>query len=95
MSRLDAAVVRANRANRDDAFKRELLDVLNRIAIALEQTANPLITLPPDPPNPEFQEIQHWITHDGVCVCGNDMTRTCDSCSPARIAEVYKSGGLQ
>jgi hypothetical protein len=74
----------------DRQFKDELLAVLNRIAVALE---NPLVeyTESPQPIDPIARSVRRPVVLDQamVCTCGNDPKKACTQCTPARLAWVY------
>lgn len=79
---------RANRSNIDRAFRNDVLHLLERIAIALENNG-PIAYEAPLQPLDRDQEVR-FNADAMICTCGNDPKRACTSCTPARIAWVYK-----
>jgi hypothetical protein len=95
MSSLEDRVNRARVGNRDDRFRDDVLNLLERIAIALENPPRE-IQLPPltgefpgaveegmEPKAPVFNRDAI------VCRCGNDPWFACSQCTPARMAWFY------
>lgn len=78
----------ARRGNQDTAFRLQVLEYLERIAIALE---NPLTKVQPheEPLQPLVPQAEAPIIYNrdaNVCLCGNDPKRHCSECTPARMA---------
>ena len=76
----------------DRRFRAELLDYVERIAIALENP--PMAVQARDlPPLKEFDEpIEREPYFDAdatVCICRDNPKRACQACTPARLAWFY------
>jgi hypothetical protein len=78
----------ARRSNQEAAFRIQALDLLERIAIALENRPDPSpmgaveASLSPD-------REPYYNSDANVCNCGNDPKRACSQCTPARMAWFY------
>lgn len=76
--------------NRDQVFKNRLLELLERIALALE---NPMMRIEVDteltPLEPAEYRDQPILDQAQVCTCGNDPRMACTACSAARMAWIY------
>lgn len=82
-------------------FRSQVLELLERIAIALERQASPILTTEnPDLGYPAQDDPKPLpiLTHDPtaiVCTCGDDWSKTCSACSGARLARVYREENQQ
>lgn len=75
-------------------FRENIVELLERIAIALERQSPP-VTLTPEE---SYLEPQGYRTdldpvQADACWCGGDSTKTCTACSAARLAWVYSIRG--
>lgn len=83
----DSQYSSARRASDERNFRAELLSVLTRIAIALE---NPLHEAElPEPIDPIGRSRVKQVPAE-ICTCGGDPKKACTECSPARLAWVYQ-----
>jgi hypothetical protein len=99
MSSLEDRVNRARVGNRDDRFRDDVLNLLERIAIALEALQNPPREVQLSPLTGEYpgavegiepKERAPVFNRDAiVCRCGNDPWSACSQCTPARMAWFY------
>ena len=84
----------------DRRFRAELLDLLERIAIALERNAYPLLVTNAEGEDTPMGAVEEALERQAeaeihnrdatFCNCGSNASMTCAECTPARLAWVYK-----
>lgn len=80
----------AREGNRKVRFEERVLELLERIAIALENPVPKVEYIDPIGRAAEKDEDQIYFDVDAtVCRCGNDPKRACSQCTSARLAWFY------
>lgn len=83
----------ARQASETKAFREDLLSVLSRIAVALENSQREVGSMELEYPEPGRVGRRGQGRIEQVpaetCTCGGDPQKACTECSPARIAWVY------
>lgn len=76
----------ARTSNIDRQFKSQALDLLERIAVALERNG---ISYPEEPRTLEPRTEPVFNSDAISCTCGADPLKACTKCTPARLAWFY------